>query len=267
MAAWPTGPHPRAYLRDVRSFLAFVGKPLRVITLGDAQAFADSLSALSSASRARTLAALKSLYTFGHGTGYLVYNIGTALRLPSQKHTLAERILTESAVQRMLVLETDGRNHALLRVLYSAGLRVAEVCALRWRDAQERDDAGQLVVFGKGGKTRVVLLSADTWRELDSLRGGYPQGAGPDDPIFQTKRGTALSPVQVWRIVKQAAKRAGLPDGVSPHWLRHAHASHALDRGATVSLVKETLGHASVATTGRYLHARPEDSSARYLPV
>ncbi len=67
------------------------------------------------------------------------------------------------------------------------------------------------------------------------------------------------------RVVKAAARQAGLGGAVSAHWLRHAHASHALDRGAPVSLVQATLGHASVATTGRYLHARPNDSSARYL--
>jgi site-specific recombinase XerD len=72
--------------------------------------------------------------------------------------------------------------------------------------------------------------------------------------------------VQVHRLVKQAAARAGISTATSAHWLRHAHASHALDRGAPVSLVQATLGHASVATTGRYLHARPNDSSARYLP-
>jgi integrase/recombinase XerD len=72
--------------------------------------------------------------------------------------------------------------------------------------------------------------------------------------------------VQVHRIVEAAAARAGLGAAVSAHWLRHAHASHALDRGAPISLVQTTLGHASVATTGRYLHARPRDSSARYLP-
>jgi len=71
--------------------------------------------------------------------------------------------------------------------------------------------------------------------------------------------------LSVHRIVKLAAKRAGLGDAVSAHWLRHAHASHSLDRGAPISLVQATLGHASVATTGRYLHARPNDSSARYL--
>ncbi|WP_430734229.1 tyrosine-type recombinase/integrase [Fodinisporobacter ferrooxydans] len=89
-----------------------------------------------------------------------------------------------------------------------------------------------------------------------------------DDPIFVSrKKEGQLSPSQVHRIVKAAAKRAGLGDNVSAHWLRHAHASHSLDRGAPIHLVQSTLGHASVATTGRYLHARPTDSSARYLGV
>lgn len=78
---------------------------------------------------------------------------------------------------------------------------------------------------------------------------------------------SALSTVQVWRINRKAARRAGIEAPVSLHWLRHAHASHALDRGAPIHLVQSTLGHASVATTGRYLHARPGDSSAFYLAV
>ena len=68
----------------------------------------------------------------------------------------------------------------------------------------------------------------------------------------------------VWRIVRKAAKRAGIEKAVSCHWLRHAHASHALDRGAPIHLVQATLGHSSIQTTGRYLHARPTDSSSRY---
>ncbi|HYQ91573.1 MAG TPA: tyrosine-type recombinase/integrase, partial [Candidatus Competibacteraceae bacterium] len=77
----------------------------------------------------------------------------------------------------------------------------------------------------------------------------------------------ALDRSQVHRIVRAAARRAGLTMPVSPHWLRHAHASHALERGAPIHLVQQTLGHASVATTGVYLHARPGDSSALYLAV
>jgi site-specific recombinase XerD len=72
-----------------------------------------------------------------------------------------------------------------------------------------------------------------------------------------------LDASQVHRIVKRAAQRAGLGTTVSAHWLRHAHVGHALDRGA---LVQATVGHASLATTSRYAHARPSDSSSRYLP-
>jgi len=77
--------------------------------------------------------------------------------------------------------------------------------------------------------------------------------------------GGPLSRVQVHRIVKSAAKRAGLKPNISAHYLRHAHCSHALDRGAPVHVVQQTLGHASLTTTTRYSHARPGDSSARYL--
>ena len=85
--------------------------------------------------------------------------------------------------------------------------------------------------------------------------------------MFRSRKGGHLDPSAVHRIVKAAAERAGLSEEVSAHWLRHGHASHSLERGAPIHLVQATLGHASVATTGRYLHARPTDSSARYLGV
>jgi len=72
---------------------------------------------------------------------------------------------------------------------------------------------------------------------------------------------------QIYRIVQAATRRAGISKPVSPHWLRHAHASHALEHGAPISLVQTTLGHANVATTSRYLHARPNKSSSEYLPI
>ena len=182
------------------------------------------------------------------------------MRQPAVKHVLAERIVAEADVHGLLALETNPRNRALLVVLYIAGVRLSEAAGLCWRDTQPRDDAGQLTVFGKGGKTRAVLLPRTTWTLLAGLRGE----AGPDAPVFCSRRGGALDTSQVHRVVKAAARRAGLPAGVSAHWLRHAHASHALDRGAPIHLVQATLGRASVATTGRYLHARPTDSSARH---
>lgn len=250
----PTRPMPRA-------FLAHAGKPLRAVTLGDVQAFAAALAALAPASRARKVGTVKSLLGFAHRLGYVAFNVGAAVRLPPIKGTLAERIMDEPAVHRLLALEPDPRNHALLRLLYLGGLRISEACGLCWRDLSARDDAGQVTVFGKGGKTRAVLLQAGVWRELVALRGGAPDAA----PVFRSRRGGHLTPKAVHEAVKAAGRRAGLPPAVSAHWLRHAHASHALDRGAPIHLVQATLGHASVATTGKYMHARPNDSSGRYL--
>ena len=252
----------RAYQADLAAFRAYVQLPLREVTLGDVQGYQDTLGHLATGSQARKLSAVKSLLSFGHKTGYLAVNVGAPIRLPRIKGTLAERILDIDAVLHLLALERQPRNKALLRLLYLGGLRISEACGLRVRDLAPRDDAGQVTIFGKGGKTRVVLLKASIWHDLAGMR-----GADPDAPVFRSREGSgALDPSQVHRIVKIAAKRAGLSDAVSAHWLRHAHVSHALDRGAPAHLVQATVGHASLATTSRYAHARPSDSSSRYLP-
>lgn len=251
-----------AYRTDIARFTAFVGKPLRTVTLGDVQGFADSLAEKSLATKARMLSSVKSLFAFAHRLGYVQFDVGRPLRLPARKSTLAERIMNEADTHRVIALEPNARNRVLLRLLYASGVRVSELCGLKWRDLQERSEAGQVTVFGKGGKTRTILLSVATWQELLTLR------AGPDDPVFSSRKGRGhLDRSQVLRIVQKAARRAGVIGTVSPHWFRHAHASHALDRGAPIHLVQATLGHSSVATTGRYLHARPTESSSKYLTV
>jgi len=252
----------RAYRREAARFLAFVGRPLRQVTLGDVQAFADSVTG-KPATHARAVNAVKSLCGFAHKIGYLPFDAARPVRLPRRRNELSARILAEADVHRLLALEGNARNSALLRLLYAGGLRVSEACGLRWQDVQARAEGGQVTVFGKGGKTRAVLLSAATFQELEALRHGQDGAA----PVFASAKGGPLGPVQAWRIVKAAAARAGLAAPVSPHWLRHAHASHALDRGAPVHVVRDTLGHGSLQTTSAYLHARPGDSSARYLAV
>jgi integrase/recombinase XerD len=256
-------PHTqRAYTHDMGRFVTFVGRPLAQVKLRDLQDFADSLVGLADGSRARCLAAVKSLLTFAQKIGYIPFNVGAALELPASKDTLAERILPEADVLAMIRGEVKPRNHALLRLLYVSGVRVSEVCGLAWRDVQPvGDDTAQITVYGKGGKTRAVRLTPSCWRALEAIRGA----AGPEGPVFRSQKGGHLDPSQVARIVRAAAVRAGVSLAVSPHWMRHAHASHALDRGAPISLVQATLGHSSVATTGRYLHARPTESSARFL--
>lgn len=258
-------PHTqRAYRSEIDRFRSASDKPLGLVTLADLQAYADELGQGSRkpATINRALTAIKSLLSFGHETGYLAFNVGSAIKLRPNPDGLAQRILDESEVAKLIDQAAPGRDQVMLRLIYMSGIRVSELAQLKWRHLMPRAEAGQITVFGKGGKTRTILLKLKTWNALLSLRGE----AGPLDPIFRSQKGGHLDVSQIRRIVYAAAKRAGLPKKVSPHWLRHAHASHALDRSAPIHLVQATLGHASVSTTGRYLHARPTESSSLYLP-
>jgi integrase/recombinase XerD len=249
-----------AYSADITAFLAFIAKPVRAATIGDIQAWLDQLPG-APASRARRLASIKSLLSFAARINYVPFNVGAAVRAPAVTRVLAERILTEEEVIRLIAMERGKRNHALLRLLYLAALRVSELCRLRWKDCRARKPGGQISVVGKRSKVRAILLPASMWQELAALKGG----AGPDDPVFRSRQGGPLDVKSVQRIVKAAAIRAGLSPDVTPHWLRHAHCSHALDRGANPALVRDTAGHSDLKVTSVYSHARPDQSSSLFL--
>jgi integrase/recombinase XerD len=257
----------KAYEGDLAKLFDFTGgKPLASVTLSDLQDFSDLLSeALSPATHARTIAALKSLFSFAHDVGYLQFEVTKPLKVPPRKDNLAEKILSQSEVHDMIAAakRRSRRDGTMLKLMYAAGLRSAEATGLKWRDVTDRNDGrGQLTIFGKGGKTRNVLLPVSIHREVSQLR----KGATPADPVFRSrKKGGHLDGSQVRRIVARSGKDAALEIEASPHDLRHAHASHSSDSGAPLHLVRATLGHSSIATTGRYLHARPNESSATYL--
>jgi len=203
----------RAYRADVDRFRAGAGKPLARVTLADLQEFSNSLQELSAASRYRCLSSVKSLLAFGHRIGYLPFDVGRVLRLPSVRNSLAERILPEADLHRMLSLEPDERNRVLLLLLYASGVRRGEVVGLRWQDLQATAEGGQITVFGKGGKTRSVQLPLSVWKKLTKLRGE----ALPSDPVFPSRKGgEPLTDSGIWRIVKVAARRAGIEGPVSP---------------------------------------------------
>jgi integrase/recombinase XerD len=202
---------------------------------------------------------------------YGAFNVGEAVTAPRAPDDLAERILEEWQVMALLNHKAlRPRDRLLLRLLYASGGRVSEIVGLQWRHCQPSGDSGQITVTGKGDKTRAIKLSVDTWKALQVAR---PAAAKSSDYVFQSQRRRGqeqrrgqLDRTAVNRIVRNAGQLIGV-DRLSPHWLRHAHASHALDKGATVAIVKETLGHSSIAVTSRYLHAKPGESSGLYLGV
>jgi site-specific recombinase XerD len=278
-----TSRHTRAaYERVARRFLLALTVELRAAKLEDMRRAFDALSRLengaqaSRATAAAQTAAVKSLLTFAKRVGYLQANLGELFKLKAVPADRARRIMTEADTFILLRSAESERDRLILETAYYGALRVSELVSLTWEQMLDRTDGKMQIagLVGKGGKEREVLLPADLSARLREYRGAF--GAGP---VFVARASTqrtdgnrpdgALSPQAVGKILRKAAERAPLPkrvkDGISPHWLRHAHASHALDNGAPISLVQQTLGHGSIKTTSIYAHAKPGDSSALYL--
>ena len=254
-------PHTQAFYARVGSQLAQqVEKPFQWLTLEDVQSFANYLESLGLASSSQNtyLSAVKSLFSFASKSGMIQGNVGAAIKPPRAKDCLSQKILNSETVSRLIASEPSERNRLLLKLLYFGGLRASEIVSLIWRDLNE----GCLTVYGKGGRTRVIRLPSFLVSELLAFRNVRPAMA----PMFPSRKGgKALRRETVTQLVKEAAVRVGADPGTSAHWLRHCHASHSLAKGAPINLVQQTLGHANVATTSKYLHVRPEQSSSLYL--
>lgn len=263
---WLHGKSPHTvefYARVADSLLAHVQKPLQWLTIEDMQSFADYLDSLGLAkSSQRTyLSAVKSLLSFASKTGLIHFNVGAAVKPPPAKDRLSEKILDEETVRAMIAGETRPRDRLILKIFYYGGLRASELTGLTWRDL----NGCFLTVYGKGGKTRTVRLPDALTGELIEWKKTLG-ASGSDTPIFPSRKGhNPLKRESVTVIVKRAAVRVGADPRTSAHWLRHCHASHSLSKGAPLPLVQQTLGHSNIATTSKYLHVRPDDSSSLYL--
>lgn len=252
----------RAYGKDISDFLDFVDAPLRNVTLRQLQSYSDHLHSknLSPASAKRKLASVKSLFTFSHKIGYLMFDVGKPLKIPACKDKLAERILSEEEVQTIISSAKNTRNRLIIKTLYYTGIRVSELASLKWKNLQSRNDGGQLTVLGKGGKTNTVLIPAHLWNELLILGSSISD----DNPVFMSRNNKHLHPGHIRKIVKNIAIKA-VGRAATPHYFRHSCASHAIDNGCPIHLVQAQLNHSSIATTGKYLHARPTESISKYL--
>jgi integrase/recombinase XerD len=236
-------------------------KPLQSIKVDDLLTWANDLQGAPNTVKLH-IAAVKSLFSFAYKVGYLRVNPAVILEtphVPDQKHA---KVLCEEEIFALLAAAKEPRDKVLVRTLYSAGLRVSELCHLRWQDVVPiTSGKAVLVVYGKGGRQREAEISAATYRALLEL---YDE-VRPADYIFCTRTGHHLDRSEVHRLLKRLAEAAGLNPQVSAHWLRHSHASHALDNGANPKAVQEQLGHSSLAVTTGYLHT--DKGTAGYLKV
>ena len=237
---------------DVSEFLVALRR-------GDPDSGAVALSAVSAA---RALIAVRGLHRFAAAEGLAELDVARAVRPPTPGRRLPKSLTVD---QVLALLEAAGgedasdgpltlRNRALLEMLYSTGSRISEAVGLDVDDIDTH--ARSALLRGKGGKQRLVPVGRPAVQSLDAyLVRGRPDLArrGRGTPaIFLNARGGRLSRQSAWQVLQDAAERAGITSGVSPHMLRHSFATHLLEGGADVRVVQELLGHASVTTTQIY---------------
>jgi len=272
LASWVAGlpsPHTRRNFQatgdSFLSLLSAAGCDLRSAAVEDVRTALEAMTANRSKGTGRQyVLRVKSLLSYAHRLGYTAFNAGVVLKVKSGPRgaQLAKRILSEVDTALLLRAATKLRDRLMLDVLYGGGLRVSELVGLNWDDViPVTGGRVQLSILGKGDTVRQVLLPPKVGRRLIAARGNAQDG----DPVFLSRFGKRLSTRAVHALLKRRARDAGVTNKVSPHWLRHAHGSHALDRGATLAEVQATLGHANISTTSGYLHARPDSASGLQL--
>jgi len=218
---------------------------------------------LAPTSLRRRAASIRGFYRFAFGEGLIAVDVASHIDLPRQPRLLPETLTVEE-VERLLDAAPDLRGRTLLELLYAAGLRVSEALGLDREDLSI--DGGFVRVIGKGDRERLVPVGdiALDWLGrwlaegrpslLEAGKAAFERGG----PLFLGDRGRRLARQQAFAIVRAAARRAGLPERVSPHTLRHSFATHLLEGGADLRIVQELLGHASISTTQLYTHLTGE---------
>ena len=200
----------------------------------------------------RLLSSCRSLLRWLVGEGLLKVNPAQGLRAPRAPRKLPQ-VLDADEMTRLVEVPTDAvlgvRDRALLELFYSSGLRLSELCALRWCDVDLEE--GLVRVLGKGARTRVVPVGSHARAALAALA---DQGAAADAPVFRGRGDGPIAPRTVQARVKLLAQRQGLWKRVHPHLLRHSCASHVLESSGDLRGVQELLGHADIATTQVYTH-------------
>ena len=267
-----------AYMRDLRSFAHFI---LRMYDVPPAKVEEPMVQRYvawlydrgrEKASQARSLSGVKSFFNFLLISDRIESSPAEFVLTPKFGRHLPD-VLTTGEIDR-IIAAVDGttpkeiRDAAMLEVLYSCGLRVSELTSLRIRDLFFGE--GYIRVTGKGDKQRLVPISSTAQERIHRYLDVRRSARAGEETLFLNIRGSSLTRVMIFTILREAARRAGIEKKISPHTFRHSFATHLLEGGASIRQVQELLGHESILTTEIYTHL--DDSHLRqtveeHLPI
>ena len=256
-----------AYLRDIDKLTQFLlaaqsPKAPETVELKDLQAFLQWIGqlGLEPASQARILSGIRGFYKYCYIEQIVKNDPTTLLESPRQKRALPD-VLSFEEIQAIIgqidLSKPEGaRNKAILETMYSCGLRVSEVVNLRISSLYL--DVGFIRVVGKGDKERLVPIGGAAIKHIRIYQGDIrvhmPLKPGNEDILFLNRRGSKLSRVMIFLMLKDLVRQAGVEKNISPHTFRHSFATHLVEGGADLRAVQEMLGHESITTTEIYTH-------------
>jgi len=259
------------YVSDVGKLFSFLemkqpGQAVRDINQGVLRDFLAWLNeiGLSARSQARILSGLKNYFRFLEIENVVEENPATLLETPRLSRHLPD-VLNPAEIQKILDsvdLSTPWghRNKAIIEMLYGCGLRVSELVNLKL--SQIYFEEGYVRILGKGSKERLVPVGLPARKAIELYLSGtrVHQNIKKEfsDRVFINNRGTGLTRIMVFNIVKQSVAKAGIRKKVSPHTFRHSFATHLVENGADLRAVQEMLGHESILTTEIYTHLNRE---------
>lgn len=251
-----------SYMRDLEQFAHFIlhryDVEPRKVEQTMVERFMDWLyeSKRSKSSQARALSGVKSFFNYLLLEEKIETSPAEFISAPKPGRTLPDLLTTEEIDRIINIIDNSTpkglRDQAILEMLYSCGLRVSEVCDLQIGDLFFGE--GYIRVTGKGDKQRMVPVNSIARDRVQLYLETRNQHKGSKDTLFLNNRGTKLTRVMIFTIIRQAAARAGINKKISPHTLRHSFATHLLEGGADIRQVQELLGHENILTTEIYTH-------------
>lgn len=252
-------PHTlRSYVKDLDEFLSFVNKRPKEIDNLDIRSFLASLhhKKLKKSSISRKLATVRSFFKYLHREGYVKINPAKLVSSPRVPKELPRFLTIDEVFSLMETPKGDtfrpARDKAILELLYSSGLRVAELTSLDVSDIDFKESF--IKVRGKGRKERIVPVGI---KAKEAIRNYLPERISlkkKSPALFLNNRGGRLTQRSVRRILLHYSRMINLEGDLSPHTLRHTFATHLLHEGADLRSIQELLGHSSLSTTQKYTH-------------
>ena len=256
-----------AYLRDIDKLTNYLHQARNLkspndVQLNDLEKFLKWIAELgmTARSQARIISGIRAFYKYCALENIVSKDPTILLEAPKLKRALPD-VLSFDEIEAIisqidLSKPEGGRNKAILEMMYSCGLRVSEVINLRI--SQLYLDVGFIRVIGKGDKERLVPVGRSAIKYVNiyknKIRVHLTPAAGNEDILFLNNRGSKLSRVMIFLIIKELVKKAGIRKNISPHTFRHSFATHLVEGGADLRAVQEMLGHESITTTEIYTH-------------